>query len=171
MKKWRYIYYDDTKGVVTSGNQWKEPFLWSSDSPGTDYLDVTTQSELVGRELEIMTLREESGKAAYFETQAELRLSRIASGASHAIFNQYVYAVLKPVIDSVWKGSWLDAYDFLNNTSTTIADGQGGTIPNPVFNNEMKVSFRIKIATFLTTSNLYDEFTGKEIDSEGFILQ
>ncbi len=170
MKKWKYIYYDEANGIVTGQNEWKEPFVWSVDSPGTDYVDVTTQSELIGRELEIMALREEAGKAAYFETQAELRLSRISSGASHALFNEYVYAVLKPVIDSVWKGSWLDAYDFLNNTPTTIPDGQGGTVPNPVFNEMMKTGFRIKIATYLTTSGLYDEFTGSQIDAQGFIL-
>lgn len=47
MKKWQYNNYDSEKGYIPKPHETKEVVIWSEDSPGEDYTDVTTKDERI----------------------------------------------------------------------------------------------------------------------------
>lgn len=159
MKKYKYIHYNEETDSIALGEEIKEPIIWADSLIDPDYEDVTTTSATILKELGIMQLRKEDGQAAYYETQAEMRLSRLSSGASHELFHINVYAPLSEVIRSVYLGSWIDAYDYLNETTTNL-----------IYTEEMKIGFRIKLSTYITTSGNYEEYNNSSIDANGYII-
>lgn len=116
-------------------------------------IELTPQEIAIRNEKDLIERRRIDGIDAYQQTQAELRLSRLQSGVDHAVFNSQVYEPMNMVITSIMAGSWLDAYDYCVQVQT-----------NAVLSQSMRVSFLIRLGTYLCESGNYPEFNNNTIN-------
>ena len=115
---------------------------------------------LLKQELSFIKQRKIDGISAYQSALAEMRLSRLANGIDHSTYSTYVYIPMEGIISAVNKGSWLDAYDFINQVQT-----------NPYLSQTILDNYRLTISNYIVNSGNYEEFAGKEIDENGFIIE
>ena len=158
MKLWKYIHYSEITKTFSSGAAQKEPYVWALTAPDSDYDDITTDEKLIEREVDLIKQRKEAGIEAFQQTQAEMRVARLASGASHSDFKTYVYDNTKGVIDNMESGDWLNAYSEADLLTSNI-----------ILTSEMIIGFKTTIANYIV-SGMYDEFVGSIVDSNGDIV-
>ena len=161
MKLWRYINLLDDHKTVHIDKVYKEPFIWSVDSPGADYLEAdanTTKSKAVMREVLLIDLRKSDGISAYKEALASMRLGRLKNNIPHETYRLNVYVPMNNVVNSINNGSWIDAYEFINTVTS-----------NAYLTNQIITNFRKTIANYIVNSGNYPEQAGQPIDENGYI--
>jgi len=100
-----------------------------------------------------MDKRELDGKKAYRNTQAGLRLTRIANNIPDSVFTQYVYGPMDSVINKINTGNWLDAYNIIDSIQS-----------NAYLTAAMLLSFKNQIANYIVGEGDYTEYTGRTVD-------
>ena len=127
------------------------------------FTDVTlyflNATSFIDDERKLIDLRTFDGQEAYKLTLAEMRIQRLDNNIPHSVFNDNVYIPLASMINEIYKGGWISAYEDLNMTPTNI-----------IFTEEMKKGFRLKLSTYIVQSGNYEEYSGKLLDLNGFIL-
>lgn len=109
-------------------------------------------------EIERIKKRQEEGIKAYRNVLASMRLNRLENNLPYDIFFDNVYIPLKLTIDTIVGGNWIDSYKALLNTQT-----------NQIFNEQMKIQYKIMLANFIVKSGLYPEYTKQEVSASGDI--
>jgi len=135
---------------------------WAATTPGTGWIDSTTDALLVEREVEQKYKREKDGKDLLIQWTAELNVDRRKNSIDSDLFNQDVEEILAGVKNYVNTGDLLSAYNYLNRI---VIDGGNTTLTEA-----MLTDYRTRISTYLTTSGNYDEFTGDSIDGSGNLI-
>jgi hypothetical protein len=97
--------------------------------------------------------RKEDGIEAYQNTQAGLRLTRLANGIPDSVFTEFVYQPMDAVINKISSGNWLDAYNLI-----------GLIIPNAYLTSAMLLSFKNQIANYIVGDGDYMEYIGKTVN-------
>jgi len=109
--KWKYIHYDESLGHVPIGVDYKEPYIWSPQSPGTDYENVTTEEEAISHEASMYEIRRSQG--VYFSDIMNARLILIGQIIPDKILRKtvrsYVYDMFKLTRLEVFEGLWISA--------------------------------------------------------------
>lgn len=100
-----------------------------------------------------MDKREEDGRIAYKNTQAELRLQRLGLNISDEIYTQYVYTPMDKIINNINTGNWLDAYNLIF-----------GIQSNTYLTEAMLLKFKRQIANYIVGDGDYIEYKGKSVD-------
>ena len=120
MKLWKYIYFDELTKTIQSGNEMKEPLVWSSVSPGNDYEDITTDLAILNHIKETYDKYRMDGQDYYDSISASLvKEMREGNKTSSEIFE--IENILRSVTDRVILGDWLTAQFELSRISPSGA--------------------------------------------------
>ena len=158
MNLYQYNHFDTETKTIAEGQAVKDVLIWAETSPGADYTDITTPELQQAHEVDLIRARKTDGIAAYQKKSSELRLGRIAAGTPHEEYHTKVYTPMAPIITAIESGNWVTAYD-----------GIAGITTNDILDSAMLTSFKVEIATYLTQSGNYPEFTGMTVDANGDI--
>lgn len=162
MTLWKYIHLESDNKTVPIDKVYKEPYVWSVIAPDSDYLEATAQEiqdTAILQEVVVIEKRKKDGILAYEKALAKMRLGRLQNSIPHETYRLNVYVPMDEVIDSVNKGSWIDAYEFLNLVT-----------PNTYLTASTLTDFRLTISNYIVNSGNYSEYSGSSIDANGYII-
>lgn len=129
------------------------------------YGRVEIGSEPIRSEKNLIGTRKRDGISAYQQTQAELRLSRLANGIDHDVYKTSIYDPMKKVIKEVESGDWINAYEEVNIV-----------VSNAILTPEMISGFRLQISEYLLNAvlpngtKLYPEYELWQMDASGILI-
>ena len=108
MKYWKYIHYSEATQTIAEGQAIKEPFVWSENTPGQDYDDVTTTELLLKKIKSDYKTFEEDGVEYFEKIRADLvLLYKSGSKTAAEIFG--IEAKLDETINKIRRGDWMTA--------------------------------------------------------------
>jgi hypothetical protein len=154
------------------------PAIIFVETPPQGYTEITDSNQVLeltlSREMNQRRLRKEYGLLLYEIISSQLRLLRVSIDPSllyHSQTRATLYLNLEDLKNSVSSGNFIDAYEDLNSIT-----------PQSELTENQIIVYRNLLSTYMVSSNdytdafgnnvnggNYDELSGKDIDSQGFI--
>lgn len=149
------------KNFYKEDNQDNPAIVYSETQPEGFTVVGVEESKLLllNNELRLIKQRKIDGISAYQSALASMRLERLENLIDHSTYSTFVYIPMEAIVNAVNKGSWIDAYDFINEV-----------VSNQYLSEIKLTEFRQIISNYIVNSGNYAEFAASSIDEDGYII-